>query len=106
MPRCDWLHLLPHRIYTRKEETCCLEIIYNFLLFPLLSRTTLLWGTNRGLVTIHYIICSILTASKNERVIEDGPIILRKATVSVISDLHGLLIQHKDQLPGIQISPK
>lgn len=40
-----------------------------------------------------------------KRVNEDGPIMLRKARVSVMGALHRLLIQHEDQLPGIQISP-
>ena len=82
------MHTLPNRIYMSKEETRCQEKkIHNFLLFPFLSRTTLLWGTNQGLVTIHYTIFSILTASKNQkpgRVNEDGPIIPRKAGAFVV----------------------
>lgn len=104
------MHTLPNRIYMSKEETRCQEKkIHNFLLFPFLSRTTLLWGTNQGLVTIHYTIFSILTASKNQkpgRVNEDGSIIPRKAGAFVVGASHGLLIQPEYQVPGIQISLK
>lgn len=54
-----------NRRYTSKEETRCLEKIHNFLLFPLLSRTALLGGTDQGLITIHHTKFSIFTASKN-----------------------------------------
>lgn len=104
------VHTLSNRIYMSKEETRCWEKkIHNFLLFPFLSRTTLLWGTNRGLVTIHYTIFSILTASKNQepgRVDEDGPIIPRKARAFVVGTSLELLIQPEYRVPGIQISLK
>ena len=104
------VHTLPNRIHMSKEEACCWEEkIHNFLPFPFLSRTTLLWGTNQGLVTIHHTIFSILTASKNQepgRVDEDGPIIPRKARAFVVGPSLGLLIQPDYQVPGIQISLK
>lgn len=97
---CDWLHTLPNRIYTSKEETRCLEKIYNFLLFPLLSRTTLLWGTNQGLITIHYITFSILTASKNEKPGES-----MKMT-QLFSERQGFLwwVPHKGFLSSMKMS--
>lgn len=40
---------------------------HSFLLFPFLSRWTLLWGPNQGLVTIGHMVFSMLAASKNQK---------------------------------------